>query len=265
MPTRVAGIQPGYLPWLGYFDQMRQVDAFIIADEMEFSSSGWTHRNRVRGPAGAHWLHLPIRRDRDAAPTAPAAATARTGDQRADAGRPPHDRRICDVPLDAGVPWARRHLTTLRHFYRRSPFAKDVLAALDAALDRSARRMVEASIPSIRFLATHLRIDTPLVVSSEHALERRYREEFPDRPGPTERIIAFMKVLGAHELLEGASGRAYLDVALCARHGIRVEFHDYRHPRYRQLHEPFVSHLSALDLLLCAGPEAAPRVLRSVP
>ena len=64
MPTRVAGIQPGYLPWLGYFDQMRRVDAFIIADEMQFSSSGWTHRNRVRGPHGAHWLTCPRDRER---------------------------------------------------------------------------------------------------------------------------------------------------------------------------------------------------------
>src|SRR5262249_18313217 len=88
MPTRIAGIQPGYLPWLGYFDQMRRVDAFIIADEMQFSSSGWAHRNRVRGPDGAHWLTLPA--------------------------RPRPEQRICDVALDPTVPWAKKHLRTLR-------------------------------------------------------------------------------------------------------------------------------------------------------
>ena len=32
MAVRLAGIQPGYLPWLGYFDQMRRVDVFVVAD-----------------------------------------------------------------------------------------------------------------------------------------------------------------------------------------------------------------------------------------
>jgi hypothetical protein len=238
-PTRIAGIQPGYLPWLGYLDQMRRVDAFVVADEMQFSSSGWAHRNRVRGPHGAHWLTLPA--------------------------RPRRGARICDVPLDPGVAWADDHLTTLRHFYSRSPFARDLLAALAQALDAAARRLVDVSLPLLRFLAARFGITTPLLVSSELGLERRYRERFPDQPGPTHRIIAFMEALGARELLEGESGRAYLDVALCEAHGIRVTFQAYRHPVYRQLYEPFVSHLSAVDLLLCAGQTQARRVLEAVP
>jgi hypothetical protein len=202
---------------------------------MPFSSSGWAHRNRVRGPHGPHWLTLPA--------------------------RPASGQRICDVPLDAGVPWADRHLTTLRHFYGRSAFAAELLGELARVLDPSATHMAAAAIPTIRFLAAHLGVTTPLVVSSAEGLEAQYAAEFPDRPGPTHRVIAFMKALGARELLEGESGRAYLDVALCERHGIRVEFQRYAHPVYAQLHVPFVSHLSALDLLLTVGAAEAGRVL----
>src|SRR5262245_2942072 len=218
---------------------MRRVDAFIIADEMQFSSSGWAHRNRVRGPDGAHWLTLPA--------------------------RPRPEQRICDVALDPTVPWAKKHLRTLRHFYRPSPFARDILDALERVLQPDAARMVDASLPLIRFLADELGIRTPLLLSSDLGLEQRYGEEFPDRPGPTHRIIAYLKTLGARELLEGESGQAYLDGALCERHGIRVEFHHYPHPIYRQLREPFVSHLSAVDLLLCAGRAEARRILEAVP
>lgn len=239
MPTRVAGIQPGYLPWLGYFDQMRRVDAFIIADEMQFSSSGWAHRNRVRGPAGPHWLTLPA--------------------------RPAPSMRIADVPLDPAVAWAKRHARTLRHFYGRSPVAHEVLPAIEALLARPAARLVDASLPALRFLADAFGITTPLVVSSAERLEARYEAMFPDRPGPTHRIIAFLKALGARELLEGESGRSYLDIELCAAHGIRVEFQHYIHPVYAQLHTPFVSHLSAVDLLLCVGRDEARRILGSVP
>jgi hypothetical protein len=237
--VRLAGIQPGYLPWLGYFDQMRRVDVFVIADEMQFSSNGWAHRNRVRGPEGPHWLTLPA--------------------------RPETRQAICDVPLDATVPWATSHLSTLRNFYAGSPFAPEVLHALAAVLRAGATRLVDTTVPTIRLLAGLLGVRTPLVVSSEAGLEGKYAEQFPDQPGPTHRIIAFMKALGATELLEGESGQSYLDVALCAAHGIEVTFQRYAHPVYAQLHTPFVSHLSALDLLLCCGEREARRLLEAVP
>ena len=237
MALRIAGLQPGYLPWLGCFDQLRRVDVFIVADEMQFSSSGWAHRNRVRGPHGPVWLTLPA--------------------------RPTLGQRIGDVPLDPAVPWAAEHLQRLRHFYGRSPHAGDLLAGLAETLDPAARGLVDASLPAFGWMAAQLGIATPLVVSSEAGLEARYRAMFPAEPGPTHRIIAFLKALGGDVLIEGASGRDYLDVALCEAHGIRVEFQHYAHPVYPQLHEPFVSHLSALDLLLCVGPAEACRVLQA--
>jgi hypothetical protein len=237
--VRLAGIQPGYLPWLGYFDQMRRVDVFVVADEMQFSSSGWSHRNRVRGPDGAHWLTVPA--------------------------RPSSGQSIREVAVDDGVPWATRHLATLRQFYARSPFAAELLSDLARVLDERATRLVDAVLPTMRFLTARLGVETPLVISSERHLERAYGEQFPDRPGPTHRIIAFMKALGANELLEGESGQSYLDVDLCAAHGITVTFQRYQHPAYEQLHAPFVSHLSALDLLLSCGERAARRIFTSVP
>lgn len=235
--ARVAGIQPGYLPWLGFFDQMRRVDLFLVADEMQFTSSGWVHRNRVRGPEGAQWLTLPA--------------------------RPEPAQAIRDVALEPGAPWRRKHLATLRHLYARSPHAAAELDALETALPAEATRVPEVSLATIRFLADALDVRTPVLLSSELGLEARYAARFPERPSPTHRIVAYLEALGASELVEGETGRSYFDVPLFAAHGMRVHFHHYRHPEWPQLHAPFVSHLSALDLLLCAGRAQAARVLRA--
>ena len=48
----------------------------------------------------------------------------------------------------------------------------------------------------------------------------------------------------------------YLDETAFQTRGIAVEWQDYRHPIYPQLHGPFVSHLSAIDLLLNVGGES---------
>jgi hypothetical protein len=235
--TRIAGIQPGYLPWLGYFDQMLQVDAFLVADELPYTSSGWTHRNRVKAADGPRWLTLPVRA------------------QRGDA--------ICDVALDPDASWRRKHLATLRHCYAKAPAGTGLIDALADALPARALRLPEASLPAIRLFAERLGVGTPILLSSELGLEARYAARFPERPGPTHRIIAYMEALGATELLEGEAGRSYFDVPLFEQAGMRVRFHHYVHPTYRQLHGPFVSHLSAIDLLLCEGEDAARRILRA--
>jgi len=234
---RLAGIQPGYLPWLGFFDQMRKADVFVVADEMAFTRTGWAHRNRVRAASGPVWLRLPV--------------------------RPERGQAICDVPLAPDARWRRTHERTLRQCYARTPFP-DELDDLVALLDRDADGLTEVTIPIIRWLAARLEIDTPLVVSSEEGLEAGFRSRCPDPTGPTDRIIAFMQQLGADTLLEGATGREYLDVQRCADHGIAVEFHDYDHPVYPQLWSPFVSHLSVVDLLLTAGPDGAAAVVGGV-
>ncbi len=236
MSDRIAGIQPGYLAWLGYFDQMMRVDAFLVADELPFTTSGWTHRNRLKGPNGPRWLTLPAR--------------PRAGDA------------ICDVRLEPGAPWARKHVASARHLYARSAAAPPVLDALEDVLDPAEARLSAVSLATVRWLADLLDVRTPILVSSELGLEARYRERFPELPGPTHRIVAYLEALGARELVEGAAGRGYFDVPLFASHGLRVRFHDYVHPEYPQLHGPFTSHLSALDLVLSVGPEEARRVLR---
>jgi hypothetical protein len=237
MGMRIAGIQPGYLPWLGYFDQMLRVDAFLVADELAYSSSGWTRRNRVKGPRGAVWLTLPAR--------------AQDG------------QLIRDVSLDADAAWRRKHAATLRHLYARGVDVEDAVAGFERAVGAAPDTLAGAATATIRWLAERLDVQTPILVSSELGLEARYRARFPDHPGPNHRIVAYLEALGADELLEGETGRAYIDEALFASFGRRVRFHDYVHPVYPQLHGPFVSHLSAIDLLLCAGVEPARRMLRT--
>jgi hypothetical protein len=237
MGTRIAGIQPGYLPWLGYFDQMLRVDAFLVADELAYSSSGWTRRNRVKGPDGAVWLTLPVR--------------AREG------------QRIGDVPLEPGGGWRRKHAATLRHLYARGADVEETTAGFEAAVDAAPDSLAGAATATVRWLAERLGVETPILVSSQLGLEARYQARFPDQPGPNQRIVAYLEALGADELLEGETGRSYIDESVFASFGKRVHFHDYEHPVYPQLHGPFVSHLSAVDLLLCAGADGARRVLRT--
>ena len=54
-------LQPGYMPWLGYFEQMARADEFVHLDDVQFDKHGWRNRNRIKGPQGPQWLTVPVR------------------------------------------------------------------------------------------------------------------------------------------------------------------------------------------------------------
>ena len=60
IPMIVAGHQPNYLPWLGFFDKMRRSDIFIIEDDVQYGHNGFVNRNRIKTQHGAKWLTVPV-------------------------------------------------------------------------------------------------------------------------------------------------------------------------------------------------------------
>jgi hypothetical protein len=59
-PRTVGILQPGYLPWLGFFDQVYRSDVFIIYDDVQYDKHGWRNRNRIKTPQGIQWLTVPV-------------------------------------------------------------------------------------------------------------------------------------------------------------------------------------------------------------
>jgi hypothetical protein len=56
--------------------------------------------------------------------------------------------------------------------------------------------------------------------------------------------------------LSGSAARSYLDVAQFDAHGIAVDWQEFSHPVYPQLHGEFVPYMSAIDLILNCGDQS---------
>ena len=50
---KVAIHQPNYLPWIGFFDKLDQVDKFVLLDKANHSKSGFINRNKIKTPQGS--------------------------------------------------------------------------------------------------------------------------------------------------------------------------------------------------------------------
>ncbi|WP_085444438.1 WbqC family protein [Magnetofaba australis] len=221
--TTLAVLQPGYLPWLGYFDQMRRADLFIHYDDVAFDKHGWRNRNRIKSPQGPQWLSVPVR-------------------HKGLGGQPIHRVRI-----DAAQGWPRKHLQTMAQLYARAPHTAAFLPHLQAILQQPWEFLADLDIALAERMAGWLGIATPTRRAS--ALEIGGAR--------SERLVNLCRHFGADRYLTGDSARNYLNVALFERAGIEVIWQNYAHPVYPQRFEPFVPYLSAVDLLFNLGPAAA--------
>jgi hypothetical protein len=220
-PKTLAVLQPGYLPWLGFFDQMRRADVFVYYDDVQFDKHGWRNRNRIKAPTGPHWLTVPVRHH----------------------GKP----AIVDVEIDEHAPWARRHIGTIRQFYAQAPFLDRYVGELEELLHRGWQRLVDLDLAVASLISGWLGIDTLVERSSLLGIEGQR----------SERLLRICERFGATRYLSGNAAHVYLDVELFARHGIEVAWQDFRHPTYPQQHGEFVPYLSAIDLLLNCGDRSA--------
>jgi hypothetical protein len=220
---RLVVLQPGYLPWLGFFDQMQRADVFVYYDDVQFDKHGWRNRNRVKGPDGApHWLTVPVLHSGRNWPS------------------------ILEVEIDNRTPWARKHAGTLRQFYWRAPFLDRYLPALEEMLERRWTLLVDLDLAVTHLLCGWLGIECRTLRASELGI-----------PGKqSERLLALCQHVGARRYLSGDSARNYLDMDLFTRYGVEVEWQNYIHPTYPQQHGDFMPYLSVVDLLFNCGEDS---------
>ena len=223
----LGGLQPSYLPWIGYFEQIHKSDVFVLLDELQYQKYSWRHRNKIKSNNGWAWLIVPV-----------------TGDVM---GQP-----IRDIRIDNSRNWRKKHWQTLRHVYGKTPWFPKYKTGLETIYQKEWERLSDLNIAITRELCRLLGIDTKLVVSSELELESKFQHALPDG-NATDRIVFYCKELGADVLYEGYAGQDYIDESKFRAESIRVEYQEYDHPVYPQSDDTFISHLSVVDLLFSQG------------
>lgn len=217
---RVTIHQPQFLPWLGYLDKIDRADLFIVLDTVQFKKNEWQNRNRIRMADGWQWLTVPVLHD--------------------------FGQRVQDVLINPTAAWREQHLRALEMHYARAPFCDRYLPELRAIYVQPWTKLSDLNLAVIRWLLQAYGITTPVRCASGMVA----REE------PTDRLIDLCRAVGATQYLAGPGAEGYMDKPRFEASGVELEIQEFHHPVYRQVYEPFEPNLSAIDLLLCTGPDA---------
>jgi WbqC-like protein len=224
MTRRIAITQSNYLPWKGYFDLIRSVDAVVLYDEVQFTRRDWRNRNQILTRDGLSWLTVPVQ------------------------VKGKYDQTI-DSTLVSGNSWAQSHWKSIAHAYARADFFTEYSRPFRDFYEKDVpEHLSEINRSLIEIVLELLQISTPL----------SWSRDFPrTHEGRTERLVSICLSAGATTYVSGPAAKNYLDVGLFEREQITVEWFDYDgYPEYRQLHRPFVHNVSAIDLLLNMGPDS---------
>ena len=227
----VGVLQPVYLPWLGYFEQIDRVDHFIFQDDVQYTARDWRNRNRIKTAQGPQWLTVPVKKAPLATP-------------------------IADIEIAWQTDWPKKHLKAIELAYAKAPYRSAAEALLDAAFAARPDRLADLTIDLIERLAGVMGIEPRTSRASEQ----------PPASAPADlddRLVDLARRHGASHVYFGASASAYVDPARFRPHGIEVVFQDYAHPVYAQQWPGFESHMSVIDLVMNEGPEAARAIIRS--
>ncbi|MFZ5569082.1 MAG: WbqC family protein [Thermodesulfobacteriota bacterium] len=227
---RISIIQPSFLPWLGYFEQMGRADVFVHFDDVQYTRKDWRNRNRLKSPDGVQMVTVPVQQHHYA------------------------QTPINQIRISYDSPWNEKMLHRISFWYKSAPYFEPVFSEIKAVLMMRFDYLTDLNYALLEILRKRLEIATPQYKSS-------------DLPGKPEdknaKIIDICRRHNADLLYDGNAAKSFINRDLFAANGISVIFQEYHHTPYPQLWGDFTSHLSVLDLLMNCGPESRKILLSS--
>jgi len=199
MVTRIAVMQPYFIPYAGYFRLFATTDLFVFFDCVQFPRRGWVHRNRLPDYQGREdWLTLPLKK----------------------AAR---EIRICDLEFSDKSSELWKEQTD------KFPLFKNSAHRLSQAISYIENDPVSFIIRSLEITCASLQIPFNVKRSSELNLPTELKGQ--------ERIIAITKHFGAKEYINPSGGRDLYDKKVFAKNDLKLNFlSDYKGSLWSILH-----------------------------
>ncbi len=226
----ISLMQPTYIPWLGYFNLIKNSDEFIFFTSTQLSKRSWQTRNRIKTKNGILMLTIPIKKT---------------------ASR--EHILIKDAKVVDELRWQENHLKSIKYSYSKSPFYDQIYPLISNILSKKSPFLIDYSIPLIGLFIEKLDIKTKLVISDKINYDGLKDEA----------LISICKERNADCYLSVEGSKDYIlsGENLFIKNNIKLVWNTYRHPVYNQMFGTFISHLSIIDALFMLGFEQVKKLI----
>lgn len=226
---KVAIHQPNFLPWLGYFNKIKEADVFVILDDVEYTKNSFINRNSIVINNEKKWLTVPVKYSGNSVAL------------------------INEIKMVNYKNEATRILKTLQMNYGKSPFFNNVFQEIEKIFNLvNSNNLYELNIALINFICKKCDIKTNFVMSSELQVQST----------STMRLIDLIKKVHGTTYIHGTGGSLdYLDKNMFKSQNINITKSNFKIQNYPQKTSEFISHLSIIDALFNVGFEGVKKLI----
>ena len=214
---KIAIHQPDYIPYLGLFYKMWQVEKFVYLDDCQFSNANWHHWNRIKTPQGETRLKIPVEQH-----LGYLINCVRTKDE---------------------LGWKEKHLKAIEINYGGTKYFNDFFKDFKELLLPNYKSIAELNIMINTFIAQKFGFNIKFLKSSDMNIHT-YREE---------RVLDICNKLQATTYISGNGARAYEEEDHFIARGVNLIYTDYQAIEYPQAWGEFIPNLSVIDFICNCG------------
>ena len=206
--------QPETFPWLGFFNKMMLADEYIILDNVQFRKNYFQNRNQFLTKQGPIYLTVPV-------------------DFK-------NYKLINEIVIKYNENWQRKHLNTIKQSYGKAKYFKEHIDFFESLYSMKFELLVDFNMEVINYIRKVLNINVPIVKVSSLNVEGT----------SSELLLNICKNRKADIYISGRDGRNYLDITIFKQKNIKVVYHNFTHPKYKQFNSrEFIPYMSTFDLL----------------
>ena len=218
-------MQPYFLPYIGYFQLIKAVEKYVIADNLNYIKQGWINRNKLLLNGNEFLFNLAV-----------------IGASQ--------NKMINEIFVGDDQ---SRLLRTIEVNYRKAPFFADVFPLIEKMLIHEDKNLARFIGNSLKIIADYLNFNTEFEYMSDLNRDTSLKAQ--------DMVINVCKLVNATEYLNAIGGMDLYDKQTFKQAGVDLYFIKTNKIEYQQFNNLFVPNLSMLDVLMFNSVEAVNELL----
>lgn len=222
---KLAIMQPYMFPYLGYFQLIHAVDAFVVYDDVNFIKGGWINRNFMLANGDKQLITLPLQ------------------------GAKPN-KLINQIEVGG----QHKILQSIRHAYGKAPHFDAVYPILEDIFAQQEKNLARFLNHQLRSVCAYLGLNPQWHISSDLRKDNELRGQ--------DKVLAICEELDATHYINVPGGKELYDSESFERKGMRLSFIQPRPVEYRQMGKECVPNLSIIDVMMFNDREQCSKLLK---
>jgi len=227
--VKVGIMQPYFFPYIGYWQLIKNVDKYVIYDDVNFIKGGWINRNNILVNGNAKLINLQI-------------------------NKVSSNKLINEIEIVRNDVSNKKLLKTIKESYCKAPYFENVFPLVENIINQDEKNLAKYLVFLTKEVCKYIKIDTEIIVSSDIKKNNALRGQ--------DKVLEICKLLSADQYINSIGGQNLYSTSEFISQGIELKFLKNNDISYLQFSKnQFVPNLSIIDVMMFNSNERVQEIL----